>query len=70
LALRSMTRSAKGTVDARRNVAAKTGLNRSLLEQGHAETVRQLAYKAAWLGGEVRRINRPIPPKHARVAGI
>lgn len=58
LALRSMTRSAKGTVDAPgRNVAAKSGLNRSLLEQGHAETVRQLAYKAAWLGGEVRRVN-------------
>jgi putative transposase len=58
LALRSMTRSAKGTVDAPgKNVAAKRGLNRSLLEQGHAETVRQLAYKAVWMGGEVRRIN-------------
>ena len=40
-----------------RNVAAKSGLNRSMLEQGHAETVRQLSYKAAWLGGEVCRIN-------------
>ena len=37
LALRSMTRSAQGTLDAPgQNVAAKRGLNRSLLEQGHA----------------------------------
>jgi putative transposase len=58
LALRSMTRSAKGTVDAPgKNVAAKSSRNRSLLEQGHAETVRQLGYKAGWLGGEVRPVN-------------
>ena len=58
LALRNMTRSAKGTIDAPgQNVAAKRGLNRSLLEQGHAETLRQLEYKACWLGGEVRRVN-------------
>jgi putative transposase len=58
LALRHMTRSARGTVEAPgRNVAAKSGLNRMLLEQGHAETVRQLTYKAGWLGGEVRLVN-------------
>ena len=58
LALRNMTRSAKGTTDAPgQNVAAKRGLNRSLLEQGHAETLRQLEYKARWLGGEVRLVN-------------
>jgi|LauGreDrversion4_2_1035121.scaffolds.fasta_scaffold145392_2 putative transposase len=58
LALRNMTRSAKGTIDAPgQNVAAKRGLNRSLLEQGHAETLRQLEYKARWLGGEVRLVN-------------
>ena len=58
LALRNMTRSARGSVEVPgKNVAAKRGLNRSLLEQGHAETVRQLAYKAGWLGGEVRAVN-------------
>jgi len=58
LALRNMTRSAKGTVEAPgKNVSAKSRLNRSLLEQGHAETVRQLVYKARWLGGEVRPVN-------------
>lgn len=58
LALSSMTRSARGSIEAPgKNVAAKSGLNRSLLEQGHAETLRQLAYKASWLGGEVRRVN-------------
>lgn len=58
LALKSLTRSARGTVEAPgTNVAAKSGLNRSLLEQGHAETVRQLDYKTKWLGGEVCKVN-------------
>ena len=57
LALRSLTRSARGTVEAPgRNVAARAGLNRSLLEQGHAETVRQLGYKLGWLGGELVKV--------------
>jgi putative transposase len=58
LALRSMTRSARGTVEhPGKNVAAKRGLNRSLLEQGHAETIRQLGYKAGWLGGKMHAVN-------------
>jgi putative transposase len=58
LALKSLTCSARGTVaDPGKNVAAKSGLNRSLLAQGHAETVRQLGYKLGWLGGELRKVN-------------
>lgn len=58
LALKSLTRSARGTVEAPgKNVAAKRGLNRSLLEQGHGETVRQLGYKLGWKGGELRQVN-------------
>jgi putative transposase len=58
LALRSLTRSARGTVEAPgRNVAAKAALNRALLEQGHAETFRQLSYKLLWLGGQLK----PVP---------
>jgi len=58
LRLKSMTRSAKGTVpDPGRNVAAKSRLNRSLLEQGHAETLRQLGYKSRWFGGTVRAVS-------------
>lgn len=36
-----------------RNVAAKAGLNKSILDQGWAEFRRQLAYKLAWQGGEL-----------------
>jgi len=58
LALKSLTRSARGSVEAPgTNVAAKSGLNRALLQQGHAETVRQLGYKLLWCGGELRNVN-------------
>ena len=47
-----MSRSAKGTVDAPgRNVRAKSGLNKSILDQGWGEFRRQLEYKMAWKGG-------------------
>jgi len=56
-ALRSLTRSARGTLEAPgKNVAAKARLNRALLEQGHAETARQLGYKLEWLGGELLKV--------------
>ncbi|WP_340523612.1 transposase, partial [Cupriavidus necator] len=49
---RSMSKSATGTVDAPgRNVEAKSGLNKSILEQGWFEFRRQLDYKLAWAGG-------------------
>ena len=58
LALRRLTRSARGTVDVPgKNVALKARLNRALLGQGHAETVRQLAYKLSWCGGELTKVN-------------
>lgn len=58
LALCSLTRSARGSVDSPgKNVAAKAGLNRALLAQGHAETLRQLAYKLDWQGGELRKVS-------------
>jgi putative transposase len=57
LALGSLTRSARGTVESPgRNVAAKAALNRAILEQGHAETFRQLGYKLDWLGGELHKV--------------
>ena len=57
LALRSLTRSVRGTVEAPgTNVAAKAGLNRALLKQGHAETARQLGCKLGWLGGELLKV--------------
>jgi len=52
LQVRNMSRSAAGTVDAPgTNVRAKSGLNRSILDQGWFEFRRQLDYKLAWNGG-------------------
>jgi putative transposase len=53
-----MSKSAKGTVEAKgRNVKAKSGLNRSILDQGWFEFRRQLEYKQAWAGGQVLSVN-------------
>ncbi|RZU99117.1 RNA-guided endonuclease InsQ/TnpB family protein [Spiribacter vilamensis] len=57
LQVRNMTRSASGTVDQPgQNVRAKSGLNRSILDQGWGELRRQLAYKQAWRGGIVETV--------------
>ena len=52
LQVRNMSKSAAGTPDAPgRNVRAKSGLNKSILDQGWFEFRRQLDYKMAWNGG-------------------
>jgi len=52
LQVRNMSKSAAGTADAPgRNVRAKSGLNKSILDQGWYEFRRQLDYKLAWNGG-------------------
>ena len=54
LRTKNMSRSAKGTVEAPgKNVKAKSGLNKSILDQGWYEFRRQLEYKQAWAGGDV-----------------
>lgn len=59
---RGMTATAKGTDEAPgKNVAQKAGLNRALLDVGFGEIGRQLAYKAAWYGREVRYADRWYP---------
>ena len=48
----NMSKSASGTADAfGRNVKAKSGLNKAILDQGWFEFRRQLDYKLAWNGG-------------------
>lgn len=61
LAAKRMTKSAAGTLDnPGKNVAAKRGLNREILNQGWGEIRRQLTYKAAWAGRELRLVD----PRH------
>jgi putative transposase len=52
LQVSNMSRSAAGTVEQPgRKVKQKSGLNRSILDQGWAEFRRQLEYKVLWQGG-------------------
>jgi len=58
LQVSNMSKRAKGTIQTKgRNVKAKSGLNRSILDQGWFEFRRQLEYKQAWAGGEVLAVN-------------
>ena len=48
-----------------RNVKAKSGLNRSILDQGWGEFAKQLGYKLDWNGGELLKVsphNIPVEP--------
>lgn len=61
LTVKNMSSSAKGTVEQPgRNVRQKTGLNRSILDQGWYEFRRQLEYKQRWNGGMVIAV----PPRN------
>lgn len=61
LKIRAMTASARGTLEAPgRNVRAKAGLNRSILDAAWGEFQRQLAYKLQWCGGQLVLV----PPQH------
>ncbi len=50
----NMSKSAKGNTEEHgKNVKAKSGLNKSILDQGWYEFRRQLEYKQLWNGGLV-----------------
>ena len=54
LKVSNMSRSASGTRQAPgKNVKAKSGLNRAILDQGWGEFRRQLSYKLKWAGGDL-----------------
>ena len=58
LKVANMSKSAKGTKEAPgRNVKAKSGLNKSILDQGWYEFKRQIQYKSDWFGGRVVLVN-------------
>ena len=57
LKVSNISKSAKGTAERPgRNIRAKSGLNRSILDQGWYEMRRQLEYKQLWRGGQVLAI--------------
>jgi putative transposase len=61
LQVRNMSKSAKGTAEkVGRHVAAKSGLNKAILDQGWFEFRRQLRYKLEWNGGMLVAV----PPQH------
>ena len=52
LSVSNMSRSAKGTIEnPGRNVKAKSGLNKAILDQGWGKLKRHLEYKQSWRGG-------------------
>jgi putative transposase len=54
LQVRHLSKSAAGTTEQPgKNVRAKSGLNKSILDQGWFEFLRQLDYKLAWNGGHL-----------------
>jgi putative transposase len=58
LNIKNMSASAKGTIeDPGRNVKAKSGLNKSILDQGWYEFRRQLGYKLSWGGGQLLEVD-------------
>lgn len=58
LKIRNMSRSSKGDVATPgKNVKAKSGLNRSILDQGWGEFQRQLEYKLNWYGGVLVKVD-------------
>lgn len=61
LSISNMSRSAKGNEQKHgKNVKQKSGLNRSILDQGWGEFIRQLKYKMDWSGGIVV----DVPPQY------
>ena len=60
LQVRNMSRSARGTSQEHgKKVKQKSGLNRSMLDQGWGEFRRQLHYKVSWKGGLLLAVAAP-----------
>ncbi|MGO2621911.1 MAG: RNA-guided endonuclease InsQ/TnpB family protein [Psychrobacter sp.] len=58
LKVANMSRSASGTLENKgRNVKAKSGLNKSILDQGWAMMTDMLEYKQQWQGGLLVKVN-------------
>ena len=71
LAIRNMTRSAKGTIDNPGiNVRQKSGLNRSITEQTWGMIRNQIAYKAEWAGREMVLVDPRFTSQRCSSCGV
>jgi putative transposase len=71
LRVKGMTRSAKGTrEEPGRNVKAKSGLNRAILDNAPYERRRQLAYKASRFGSELRVVRPAFTSQTCSACGL
>ena len=58
LKIKNMSKSSKGDINhPGKMVKQKSGLNRSILDQGWGELVRQLQCKLKWNGGQLVKVN-------------
>ena len=70
LKIGNMSRSASGTLDnPGKNVKAKSGLNKSILDQAWGEFKRQISYKLAWKGGIYLEVPAPYTSQTCSVCG-
>lgn len=70
LKVAQMSKSAKGTVDnPGRNVKAKSGLNKGILDQGWSLFKTWLKYKCEWRGGELREVPAAYTSQSCSVCG-
>jgi putative transposase len=71
LRVKGMTKSAKGTrEEPGRNVKAKAGLNRAILDNAPYERQRQLAYKAPRFGSELRLVQPAFTSQTCSACGL
>ncbi len=71
LVITNMTKSAKGTVEEPgKNVAQKSGLNRSISQEAWGRTVTMLTYKAARLGGTLHKVPAPGTSRRCSACGF
>ncbi|MFF0065612.1 RNA-guided endonuclease InsQ/TnpB family protein [Streptomyces sp. NPDC005279] len=71
LAITNMVKSARGTVELPgKNVAQKSGLNRSITGEAWGRTVTMLAYKTARYGGSLHKVPAPNTSRRCSACGF
>lgn len=70
LSVKNMSASASGSLErSGRNVRAKSGLNKSILDQGWYEFRRQIGYKMNWAGGTLILVPPQYTSQTCRICG-